>query len=497
MKMTQLQHPSDVAVIQKKNNQILKLYWFFWLGDFIVNLIVGIETKVLLTIFIGGIIACAIGTVMVKTDSPRLTMYYFCSVLFITVFIVNLQDSHLTSFFFLFIPVIVISLYQKYRPILYVSVLTAASFVYFHIYQRDVFPSYWQNIDILYMMLCLGIITAILVSTAKLGEKLRLAAEEGRMKAEELSAKNTKVLEETKHSIIEINHSNKTLSSKVEETEEASNLMLHAFSKMTDDFQEQNQSVLDINEKISSVTHDVQIVEESVIHTNQSSYETQMAIGEAQGEMKKMKTSLGELVYAMNENVEVILDLNKQSERISGIIEAISEIAEQTNLLSLNASIEAARAGDSGKGFAVVAKEIKRLAQRAQENTQEISGILKQIDENTKRSEKTAKTSQEKLTVSQGLTDKVTDVFHHITEKNKENMKQNELVKEHVTKLQRTAKDIMEDVGTVSYISEENEANIRDLLHQLEIVNALIQGSKKNFMDLNTQMERLENYTKQ
>ena len=69
---------------------------------------------------------------------------------------------------------------------------------------------------------------------------------------------------------------------------------------------------------------------------------------------------------------EHMLGLSGKSQQISGVLDIITELSEQTNLLSLNASIEAAGAGESGKRFAVVASEIRKLAERATDSTGEI-----------------------------------------------------------------------------------------------------------------------------
>src|SRR4051812_18405310 len=83
----------------------------------------------------------------------------------------------------------------------------------------------------------------------------------------------------------------------------------------------------------------------------------------------------------MEQSSNVIREMGKRSDEIGTIVSTITILAERTNMLSLNASIEAARAGDAGRGFAVVAEEIRNLADRSAQATSDIAAIVRALQE--------------------------------------------------------------------------------------------------------------------
>jgi len=95
--------------------------------------------------------------------------------------------------------------------------------------------------------------------------------------------------------------------------------------------------------------------------------------------VSKASDSIGGIKRQVDLIVTHMLDLGKKSQQIGGILEITNELAEQTNILAINATIEAAGAGESGKRFAVVADEIRKLADRVGGSTKEIRGLIDEI----------------------------------------------------------------------------------------------------------------------
>ncbi|MDH0760149.1 methyl-accepting chemotaxis protein [Pseudomonas juntendi] len=135
--------------------------------------------------------------------------------------------------------------------------------------------------------------------------------------------------------------------------------------------------------------------------------------------MDEASRSLKQIADALGGTATVMDSLGARSQEIGGIISVITAIAEQTNLLALNAAIEAARAGEQGRGFAVVADEVRSLAARTRQATDEISGMITSIQQQTGHAITTLEQGNQLMQEGLQRNDKVAQALARIDEQSR------------------------------------------------------------------------------
>ncbi|MGL4846289.1 MAG: methyl-accepting chemotaxis protein [Aeromonas veronii] len=136
---------------------------------------------------------------------------------------------------------------------------------------------------------------------------------------------------------------------------------------------------------ITELSHSIRDVAHSAHEASNLVIEVQQVSDEGLQALATTRSAVNQLHQELDANHAVLAQLTSDSQKISGILEVISQIADQTNLLALNAAIEAARAGEQGRGFAVVADEVRALAQKTRASTSEIHEMIQALHQTTRQ----------------------------------------------------------------------------------------------------------------
>ncbi|PEJ86796.1 chemotaxis protein [Bacillus toyonensis] len=173
--------------------------------------------------------------------------------------------------------------------------------------------------------------------------------------------------------------SSEELTASVEQASVATEQITKEMEEISNSAEVQNNEVASGAKLIGEVTRNIQWVADNASEVSTSSLYTKQKANEGEQLVEQTVTQMQSIHHSVSQSDNVIKLLDKKSQQIGSILEAIQNIAEQTNLLALNAAIEAARAGEQGRGFAIVADEVRKLAEQSSESSMEIGSLINEI----------------------------------------------------------------------------------------------------------------------
>ena len=244
---------------------------------------------------------------------------------------------------------------------------------------------------------------------------------------------------------------------------EANSTGTNQIKQVIDDLSETAVALADnvqsVNMKIIEMGDDISVIDSEATTLDDNSAKMNMANQNAAESMNMVLKSSRTSSDIITDIIEQVRETNQAIASISEAVELISSITAQTNLLSLNASIEAARAGQAGKGFAVVASEIKQLADQSNEGATTIKDIAANILEKSNESVKL--TEKMKTLVEQEQTDIVhaKSGFDTLSQTIEANIEIAKNISEKTKNLEELKQNIISSITELSAISEENAAS--------------------------------------
>ncbi|TYK64627.1 methyl-accepting chemotaxis protein [Colwellia echini] len=162
---------------------------------------------------------------------------------------------------------------------------------------------------------------------------------------------------------------------------------IDSFKRQSDSVALSRDSVDEMSQRVADITSNAADAVSSARNANNEARNGKEVVDKTVAEIRQ-------LADVVTESSEIINQLQDDTNKVNVVLEVIRGIADQTNLLALNAAIEAARAGEQGRGFAVVADEVRNLASRTQESTQEINNILAQLQSASSKAVSTMESSK-------------------------------------------------------------------------------------------------------
>lgn len=306
------------------------------------------------------------------------------------------------------------------------------------------------------------------------------------------------MIDRTKGMIVNTSDISKEVSESAEKVTDNVQVLLDATRNITDAITGIEHGIIqqasdseDCMKQMDVLAQQIQVVSSNTDKISQVAEDAKQVVRNGLSSIDELNDKAQGTVKVTADIITEIETLEKASKQISNIIAAINEIADQTSLLSLNASIEAARAGDAGRGFAVVADEIRKLADQSANSANQIKLIVDDIEHKTRETVQIAKKAED-IVASQGESlERTVQMFNQIE------MQVGSLAN-NITGIQGGMQDInsaknatLMSIQNISAVSQETAASVEEVTATSERQLAAVEQLSGEASELSSTSEQL------
>lgn len=384
-----------------------------------------------------------------------------CIMLMFVVFIISLFSGNFYSDdFTLYLAVIALSgVYLEPT----ITIVQAVLVNVLLILQYIINPGKADPLSQFIMCMVLTTLTAVLfLQVIKRGRSFIQVGDDRSEEAEGLVASITKAGTE-----LQLNCENSA--KRVEGLKDASDKLEERTRELKDGSDNIIESAKEIASSFDGVHETVKSTEEQITIMNSEVKRVEDALAENKKHMKEMNEQMNSVKKAVDEANEVFAKLQKQILEISAVTDQLNGIAASTNMLALNASIEAARAGQSGAGFAVVASKVQELAIDSNRCSGQVVEVVTAMQSQIEMTTEQLEESTEAIDSSIGALEGLQTSFDDLTEQFGELYDNIEAQNGNVTKMDSVISQLENKINEMSAYTEENQAYVDEIANAVEM----------------------------